>query len=263
VELRKTRAAVGHVYHQISLTKASKNVKTSDILSEGEFRIVSLAAFLADTEGRGSKTPFIFDDPISSLDHVYEDAAALRLIELSKSRQVIVFTHRLSLVGYLRKYAEKRGVETSLLCLSRYITGDVTDLPITLNKTHKAANRMVNERLCEAKKAFTKSDEVYENVAKGICSDIRNLLERVVEKDLINEVVTRFSPEVNTKGKIHALAKVTEEDCTFVDEYMTKYSRYEHSQPDEAPVQLPAPDEIESDLTKIIAFITKIRERNA
>lgn len=89
------------------------------------------------------------------------------------------------------------------------------------------------------------------------------MLERVVEKDLINEVVRRFSPEVNTNAKIHALAKITKEDCSFVDEYMTKYSRYEHSQPDEAPVQLATPDEIESDLTKIITFITKIRERNA
>jgi hypothetical protein len=32
---------------------------------------VSLAAFLSDTGGRGLKTPFIFDDPISSLDHVH------------------------------------------------------------------------------------------------------------------------------------------------------------------------------------------------
>jgi ABC-type transport system involved in cytochrome bd biosynthesis fused ATPase/permease subunit len=91
-------------------------VKTSDILSEGEFRIVSLAAFLADTEGRGAKTPFIFDDPISSLDQVYEEATAQRLVMLSKTRQVIVFTHRLSLLGLLDKVRRKgnRGQDDSL-----------------------------------------------------------------------------------------------------------------------------------------------------
>jgi len=116
VELKKTRAEVGRVYHQIALRNAVRRVKTSDILSEGEFRIVSLAAFLADTEGRGAKTPFIFDDPISSLDQVYEEATAQRLVMLSKTRQVIVFTHRLSLLGLLDKVRRKgnRGQDDSL-----------------------------------------------------------------------------------------------------------------------------------------------------
>ena len=41
--------------------------------------------------------------------------------------------------------------------------------------------------------------------------------------------------------------KINEADCTYFDELMTKYSRYEHSQPLEAPVILPAPDEFEAD----------------
>ena len=131
-------------------------MQTSNVLSEGEFRIVSLAAFLADTEGRGSKTPFIFDDPISSLDQVYEEATALRLIELSQSRQVIVFTHRLSLVGFLEKYAEKYGIESTILCLSHYITGEITDLPIHLKRTDKAINALANERLRRQKRLSLK-----------------------------------------------------------------------------------------------------------
>ena len=61
----------------------------------------------------------------------------------------------------------------------------------------------------------------------------RILIERVVEKDLLNEIVKRFNPEVQTKGKIHSLANITEADCKFIDDYMTKYSSYEHSQPEE------------------------------
>ena len=67
---------------------------------------------------------------------------------------------------------------------------------------------------------------------------------------------------MNTKGKIGALAKITKDDCKFVDEYMTKYSRYEHSQPDEAPIPLPSPDEIQSDLNAIKSFIESIHSRN-
>ncbi len=262
VDLKKTRTEVGRVYHRICLKNTNVEVKTSKILSEGEFRIVSLAAFLADTEGRGSKTPFIFDDPISSLDHVYEEIAAQRLVKLSESRQVIVFTHRLSLIGYLTKYAEKKGVKPEVICLSRYLTGQVTNLPINLKRTDRSVNVLLNERLAEAKKAFTQDDVAYENVAKSLCNDIRILIERMVEMDLLNEVIRRFCQEVNTKGRIGALAKITETDCNFVDEYMTKYSRYEHSQPDEAPIPLPPPDELESDLNAIKSFIDSIRSRN-
>jgi hypothetical protein len=262
VEIKKTRAEVGHVYHRINLINTTKEVKTSDILSEGEFRIVSLAAFLADTEGRGSATTFVFDDPISSLDQVYEEASAQRLVELSKVRQVIVFTHRLSLVGLLDKYTEKERIHQTIICLSRIKTGDIAELPITLTRTKQTANRFLNERFAIAKKAFQANDTVYEKEAKALCRDIRILLEQVVEMDLLVGVIRRYNPEVQTKNKIEHLAKITTEDCKFIDNFMTAYSRYEHSQPDEAPVDLPKPDEIEKDLKEIVSFIEVIQKRN-
>ncbi len=262
VELKKTKAQIGRVYHRIYLKNQPKNIKTSDVLSEGEFRIISLAAFLADTEGRGTKTPFVFDDPISSLDHVYEEATASRLAELSQTRQVIVFTHRLSIVGYLEKYAKKHNIKTELRCLSRYLTGEIADLPIDLKKTDTAVNHLANERLAAARKALTQGDLAYEKEAKGLCGDVRTLIERIVEMDLLNGILKRFSPEVNTKGKIHSLANITSAECQFVDDYMTKYSRYEHSQPEESPIPLPKPEEIETDLKELIGFIKKIQIRN-
>lgn len=261
IELKRSKAIAGHVYHKIALISAKKKVKTSAILSEGEFRIVSLAAFLADAEGRGARTPFIFDDPISSLDLDYENATARRLVKLSALRQVIVFTHRLSLLGFLEKYAEKEHVKPRVVCLSDYKIGDIGELPINLKKTSSAVNDLLHGHLKKIQRAYTGGGE-YEKEAGAICLNIRILLERVVEQDLINDVVRRFNPEVQTKGKIQALAMVTEEDCKFIDEYMTKYSRYEHSQPDEAPIKLPRPEEIEEDLNAIAGFIKKIKERN-
>ncbi len=261
VELKKTKSVVGRVYHRIALSNAKKKVKTSEILSEGEFRIVSLAAFLADAEGRGAKTPFIFDDPISSLDLEYEEATAQRLVRLSTARQVIVFTHRLSLIGFLEKYAKKYNLKPSLICLSDYKIGDVSELPINLKKTDSTVNELLNKHLPQAKKAFDEGDAAYEKEASAMCRNIRILLERVVEKDLLNEVVRRFNPEVQTKDKIHALARITDGDCKFIDEYMTKYSRYEHSQPEEAAIKLPPPDEIERDLNAVTEFIKEIKGR--
>jgi ABC-type dipeptide/oligopeptide/nickel transport system ATPase subunit len=261
VELKKTKAEVGRVYHRIALRNAIRDVRTSDILSEGEFRIVSLAAFLADTEGCGSKTTFIFDDPISSLDQVYEEATAQRLVQLSKSRQVIVFTHRLSLVSLLERYSEKENISKTIVCLSRIKIGDIAELPITLTKTKPTANRFLNERIKAAKAAFQIGDAEYKKEAKALCSDIRILIEQVIETDLLDGIVRRYNPEVQTKNKIEHLAKITVEDCMFIDKLMTSYSRYEHSQPDEAPVELPRPEEIEKDLREIVGFIEAIKKR--
>lgn len=261
VEVDKSRAEVGRVYHRISLCKVSEDVKAIDVLSEGEFRIVSIAAFLSDTEGRNAKTPFIFDDPISSLDHVYEKAIAKRLVKLSQSRQVIVFTHRISFAAYLEKYSEKRGISPTLRCLSHYVPGEIAAVPMYLKKTRPAVNYLLKERLAAARKAYSEDDTAYEKEVKGLCSDIRIVIERIVEKDMLNDIVRRFNPEVQTKNKIYALAKITEDDCRFIDDYMTKYSSFEHSQPEEAPQSLPDPDEIQSDLESIAEFVKRMQER--
>lgn len=261
VSLKKTHTEAGKVYHQIYIQNTHMDIKTKDIFSEGEFRIVSLAAFLADTEAEKSKSTFIFDDPISSLDHVYEETVAQRLVKLCQNRQVIVFTHRLSLLGYLMKHANKHKLKYNIICLSQYHVGKVTELPITLKTTKEAVNKLLNEGISKVKKEFEKDDDDYEIAAKGLCSHIRILIESIVETDLLNGVIYRFSPEVQTKGKINALAKITEDDCNFIDGYMTKYSNYEHSQSGETPILPPSPEEIENDLKNIKEFIEKLKNR--
>lgn len=91
-----SKAEKGKAYHQVVLKGAIQKKKTGEVLSEGEFRVVSLAAFLADLSSWNKILPFIFDDPITSLDHKYEKMVADRLVKLSEERQVIVFTHRLA-----------------------------------------------------------------------------------------------------------------------------------------------------------------------
>lgn len=261
VEIQKTRTQVGKVFHRLSLSRAGATIKADEVLSEGELRIVSLSAFLADTEGRDSKTTFIFDDPISSLDHVYEEATAKRLVELSSKRQVIVFTHRLSLIGFLQKYSEKQGIENELVALSKYKPGALIDVPIDVKRTDRAINTLLNDRVSELRKAYEADEVLYETLAKALCRDTRVLLERVVECDLLNGVVQRFSPEVQTKGRLAKLPLVTVEDCKFIDDCMTKFSRFEHSQPDETPIAFPTPDEIKPDLLAIKEFIDMLRKR--
>jgi ABC-type lipoprotein export system ATPase subunit len=264
VELVQTRTDKGHVYHRIRLKDTKLVVASSDVLSEGERRVVSLAAFLADVEGIEANTPIVLDDPITSLDQDFEESVATRLVGLARKRQVIVFTHRISMLVLLEDAAKLASVNSETVALNRqpWGTGDPGETPFAARKPEKVINSLLNDRLPRAKKIFeTDGKGEYDIYAKGICSDVRIVVERLVEDTLLNDVVRRFRRAVHTQNKIGGLAKITPDDCQMIDELMTKYSRYEHSQPLETPVELPGPDEIVIDLTRLQTWLKEFLQR--
>jgi hypothetical protein len=159
-----------------------------------------LSAFLADVTGRPDASPFIFDDPISSLDQFWEERVIDRLIVLSDSRQVIIFTHRLSLLGILSDKAS----DPHLVNIRRepWGTGQPGDVPIFAKKPESALNHLKNERLARARKTLlAEGSEAYYSLAKAICSDFRILVKRVIELVFLADVVQRYRRDVKTRGK--------------------------------------------------------------
>jgi len=69
--------------------------KLSDVLSEGEQKVIALADFIAETSLRRKSSPIVFDDPVNSLDYKRLKHVVRRIHELSKTRQIIVFTHNI------------------------------------------------------------------------------------------------------------------------------------------------------------------------
>ncbi|MDE0154162.1 MAG: hypothetical protein OXS28_00915 [Gammaproteobacteria bacterium] len=249
VELVKSKVIKGRVLHKLQLRGASQGAIT-DVLSEGENRIVSIAAFLADVTGKSNLAPFIFDDPISSLDQTYEEAVVQRLIELSQQKQVIVFTHRLSLLGTVKHFAEKKSIRPDIVSIrsTDWGTGEPASIPLSQSDIKIALNTLLNQRYQEAKGVH--EDGEFENaeiLLKSICSEFRTLLERSIENDLLCGVVQRFQRPVHSL-KLKALAKLKSEDWKLLDSLMTKYSGFEHSQPTESPVELPSPKELHDDM---------------
>lgn len=252
VDLVKSKVSKGRVLHRLQLRGASQN-GLADVLSEGENRIVSIAAFLADVTGKSNKAPFIFDDPISSLDQSYEEAVVQRLIELSQDKQVIVFTHRLSLLGTVRHFAEKKTIKPDVVSIrsTDWGTGEPAPIPLSQSDIKTALNTLMNQRYQDAKKASENGEfEHAEILLKSICSDFRTLVERSIENDLLCGVVQRFQRPVHTL-KLKDLAKLKDADCNLLDSLMTKYSGFEHSQPTESPVELPKPDDLLADMTSL------------
>lgn len=265
----------GRISFGLAMTDAKKLSSAAHVLSEGETRIVTLAAFLADMGGSSDPNPFIFDDPISSLDQSFEERVVTRLVELSKTRQVVVFTHRLSLLTLIENTIDRlkgqakmegRDAPATLHVQSLRRMGKVAGItnPLSIRDANpqSAANRLRDEAVPQLGKLHaTGQVEEYDERVKSVCSDFRILVERCVEKVLINDVLTRFRRSVETKNKIGALAKITPEDCQLVDTLMSRYSSFEHSQPDELPAELPDFEEIKKDVTELAAWIDGFKKR--
>jgi len=265
VELVANAPRRGRSYHQIVLKDACAmgKHKNNEILSEGEFRVVSLAAFLSDLSSWNQNLPFAFDDPITSLDHLYEGNVAKRLIELSVERQVIVFTHRLAFAQLLENSASEFNATSAL-------DGDVIRVQIKhielrnsplghpsepnyINnmKLEKAANKLLEQDVACIKKALKDGNFSDADVkTHALCTAFRNMIEYGVEQNLLSGVVSRFSRNVSTM-KIPCLNAITKEDIALFDKMMTKYSYYDHSHSIETP--LPPPDiaDVEKDLIQM------------
>ena len=92
VELKEVGGAEGVFYHKLILTR-NPGVEVPKIVSEGEQRCISIAAFFAELSTADDPSAIVFDDPVSSLDFAWRNNVARRLVQDSKKRQVIVFTH--------------------------------------------------------------------------------------------------------------------------------------------------------------------------
>lgn len=265
-----SRVAKGKALHRLRLkgAQAQEEKYLDAVLSEGERRIVALAAFLADVVTQPQPAPFVFDDPISSLDHDFEWAVANRLAELARDRQVLVLTHRLSLYGAMEDAAKKHGESwkdknLSRLCIESFggTAGHPADQEVWQQST-KESNKTLLKRLAVAREAGGSSGAAaYRALAQGICSDFRKLLERTIEEDLLSKVVIRHRRSITTQGRLERLPRITPKDCKFFDDLLTKYSCYEHSQSTETPVLLPEEPELRADLESLRDWRTEFTRR--
>ncbi len=223
--IEKTRTSAGEVFFGIKLKDSVRNdITVNRVLSEGEFRITSLAAFLADVNFKNDKSPFIFDDPISSLDEGFEESVASRLLDLSNERQVIVFTHRFTLLSSLLE-----GDNAIELIRNRMGCGISTNesLKLSGSKVKKRFNNIKNE--VQRNKLLFESDySQYERLAISNCTEFRKTLESTVEYVLTNGIVRRYDKQIRTDGMLHGLVKIKKEDCDLIQSLMTRYSFYLH-----------------------------------
>lgn len=262
VVLRKAPSKKGNSPYQISLdSDTGSKYKPEDILSEGEQRIVALAAFFADATGRNNNTPIIIDDPISSLDLNYERNATERIVELAKTRQVIVFTHRISMLSGINELCELYNVPNE----EKFIRGTSRGkgLPDFADEYRGNLKNQLNafgDRIKELRAKDPDSHEYSDGIGR-IYQQFRICVERSVEEIFLFGMVKRFDRRIMTNGKIQKVLKINENDCNIIDYMMTKYSFKEHSQPGDSPPIDIEIDELERDIEEFKKWTVEFKKR--
>lgn len=170
--------------------------KLSDILSEGEQKVIALADFIAESSLRRKSSPIIFDDPVNSLDYKRLKHVVNRIYDLSKTRQLIVFTHNIWFATeLLERFRRDKGACSYYDIQSE---GERKGLlsPATNPRTDSFSTykTKIDELIREAKKQS--SVEVKEALVKSAYDYMRGACEVVVEVDLFQEVTRRHRANV-------------------------------------------------------------------
>ncbi len=258
----------GITEHKLHLkgTTSGKKVSLSDVLSEGEQRVIAIAGFLAELETSGQKSPIVFDDPVCSLDHKFKRNIAKRLVSVSKERQVIVYTHDLPFLMMLQENTEKEDLDINIKSIQRtYSTpGICTDhVPWDAMNVKERVTSLKDK--CNKLKAKHSSilENDYNSEAGLLYGGIRETWERLVEELLLNGVVYRFGRDIQTQRLRIVAGDITEDDYKKIDEAMTKASKYliGHDSSSGLNEPPPHPEEIMEDINNLEDYRKELSRR--
>lgn len=264
VELKEVGGAEGILYHKLILTRAP-GVELPNVVSEGEQRCLSIAAFFAELSTADDPSGIVFDDPVSSLDYKWREGVARRLVEEAKTRQVIVFTHDIVFLLLLKQFSEEQGVEQLDQHVRQLSIGAgvcAEELPWVALKVTKRIGYL-KKLLQDAEKIHRDGHQAsYEREASLIYGYLREAWERGLEEVLLSGVVERYRPGVQTQ-QVAQIADITAEDCRTVETAMTKCSKWivGHDQAPAARAEIPEPAGLKADIKALETWISAIRKR--
>lgn len=179
-------------------TFLDKKYDLSSILSEGEQKVIALSHFIAENLMEDKDNVLILDDPVNSLDLQRMETVARVLVQLARSKQIIIFTHNLVFVGFLSKYAKEilDDDEHTFICLERVNidgmphTGQIKyELPNI--ETYKDYKKRLNVLTSNKSDLIENKNHLYD-----CFSYMRSALELMVVEKVFNGTVNRYEPDI-------------------------------------------------------------------
>tara|TARA_R110000868_G_scaffold363678_1_gene626007 strand:+ start:3526 stop:6252 length:2727 start_codon:yes stop_codon:yes gene_type:complete len=126
----------------VNIKSGGESFPINSILSEGEAKIYSLCDWLTELKYDNSNI-LVFDDPITSLDHNNIEKVVEKIVELSKTHQVIVFTHNQEFYHKLLQQTLGGGIiynSKCKLCDKKTEPNHCKGYDSTTNSTHKCSS---------------------------------------------------------------------------------------------------------------------------
>lgn len=229
LELKKVRDSNARSIFRVEFVGLSGK-PVGEVLSEGEHRCVALAAFLAELVTSQAYSAIVFDDPMSSLDHLYRKKVAKRLVEDAAHHQVIVFTHDLSILFQLKREAEALETDLHFQHVQKRsgTPGQISDeLPMKAKAAAPLAHAIQKE-LKDAKGSFeTMSDAKRTIFIKGVLEQLREGWDQAIA-DFIQPVLGRFDNQIKG-GSIYKFLDLTEHDVKTITEARSRISEKMHT----------------------------------
>lgn len=221
--------------------------RLSEILSEGEQKVIALADFLAEV-GLKSHAPVIFDDPVNSLDYRRMDELVGRLVELSRERQVIVFTHNIWFTMELLSRFDK----TSADCSYYDVRSDGPRFGIVSKGTHPRSDTYKNLRgklNALIQSAAKETGETQMALIEKCYEYLRSICEVLVEVELLQGVTQRYQPNVGMTKLPNIKFERLREASEAIFVVFEKCCRYiaSHSQPLETLNVRPSMSDLQAD----------------
>jgi hypothetical protein len=267
VKLRK-HGEHGVTYHGIELEGAGgANAKVDDVVSDGEFGAIALAAFFAELAQGPKCSGIVLDDPVSSLDHRYRSRVATRLVKEAAYRQVVVFTHDLVFLRELQSCAEDLGIPCEFRRLrptSTHVGWSEKGTPWLGMKVSERIQILQGLLSDLATLYSTAEPDTYEGPARDWYGRLRETWERAIEEILFGDVVIRYRHDVQSK-KLRDLRiwQIDEDDVKGVEAGMTRSSAWlrGHDQPAAVDEAVPEPDELRADLKALEDWVKNVRTK--
>jgi energy-coupling factor transporter ATP-binding protein EcfA2 len=264
VELKEVGGAEGVLYHKLVLMRAP-GVDLPKVVSEGEQRCLSIAAFFAELSTADDRSGIVFDDPVSSLDYKWRESVARRLVQEARQRQVIVFTHDVVFLLLIKQYAKDAQLEPLDQHVRQLATGAgvvAEELPWVAMPVKKKIGYLKSQWQTADKLYRDGHQTLYEKDAQYLYGLLREAWERALEEVLLCKVVERYRPGVQTQ-QVMAIADITEDDCRTLEAAMTKCSRWlpGHDEAAAARAPVPGPDVLKADIEQLEGWIDAINKR--
>jgi hypothetical protein len=167
----------------------------SEILSEGEQKVIALADFLAEAGLHRTTAPIVFDDPVNSLDYKRLQHVVDRVVQLSVTRQIIVFTHNIWFATEILSRFEKATADCTYYGVSEAngTTGIVSRGSHPRWDTVAKLSGRINQLI---QSAGTATGEIQTALVESAYGEIRSWCEVVVEQELLAGVTQRYQPNV-------------------------------------------------------------------